>query len=261
MQSKPHQILERADHRPSPLPERPWAMRMTWRDLLFAHWPVSPDVLRPHVPDALDIDTFDGAAWLGVVPFLMDGVRLRAMPVLPGAGAFPELNVRTYVRAGGRSGVWFFSLDAASRLAVRGARAWFGLPYFDARMKVTREGREGTGEGLRVQYYSRRIHRGAASAAFDATYHPTGPAVAAASGSLERWLTERYCLFALDRRGSLRVGDIHHAPWSLQSAEAEIRANTMAGPLGLELPGDPVLHFADRLDVLAWGPVGLATVT
>ena len=235
-------------------------MRMTWRDLLFAHWPVSPDALRPHIPETLELDTFDGSAWLGVVPFRMDGVRLRrlhGLPVLPGTGAFPELNVRTYVRAGERSGVWFFSLDAGSRLAVRGARAWFGLPYFDARIKVDTDVRDARGEGHHVGYSSRRIHRGAPPAAFEATYHPTGPGSVALSGSLDRWLTERYCLFTLDRRGTMRVGDIHHVPWTLHQAEAEIRANTMAEPLGLALEGEPVLHFAHRLDVVAWSPVRL----
>ncbi len=232
-------------------------MRMTWRDLLFAHWSVSPDDLRPHVPAALELDTFEGSAWLGVVPFRMDNVRLRGLPALPGAGAFPELNVRTYVQAGGRSGVWFFSLDAASRLAVRGARAWFGLPYFDARMTVKTEGTVETGEAVGVHYRSRRIHRRAPPAAFEVTYRPTGPGAPAISGSLDRWLTERYCLFARDRRGTLRSGDIHHAQWQLQPAEAEIRSNTMAEPLGLELPGEPVLHFARQLDVLAWSPVPL----
>lgn len=253
------EILKRTDHRPWPLPARRWAMRMTWRDLLFAHWPVPARVLRPHIPDALEIDTFDGTAWLGVVPFLMDDVRLRGLPRLPGAGAFPELNVRTYVRAGERSGVWFFSLDAASRLAVRGARLWFGLPYFDARMKMEAEGDLGTGRGFRVEYTSRRTHKDASAAAFDATYSPTGPGSRAAPGSLAHWLTERYCLYAVGRNGALHVGDIHHEPWTLHAAEAEIRINTMtmAEPLGVALEGEPLLHFAKNLEVVAWSPAAL----
>lgn len=232
-------------------------MRMTWRDLLFAHWPVPAQALRAHIPDALEIDTFDGTAWLGVVPFLMDDVRLRGFPKLPGAGAFPELNVRTYVRAGDCSGVWFFSLDAASRLAVRGARLWFGLPYFDARMQMESGGDPGTGWGLRIRYTSRRSHKGAQPAAFDATYSPAGPGACAAPGSLPHWLTERYCLYASARNGALRVGDIHHEPWTLHAAEAEIRLNSMAEPLGVALEGEPVLHFAKSLDVVAWSPVAL----
>lgn len=260
MPNRAQEILEHTDHRPWQIPDRPWAMRMTWRDLLFAHWPVPPEALRPHLPDALELDTFDGSAWLGVVPFLMDDVSLRGLPTLPGAGAFPELNVRTYVRAGGHSGVWFFSLDAASRIAVRGARTWFGLPYYDARITLKTEGTVQAGEAFRIRYRSRRIHRGAPHAAFEATYGPTGPGSTALSGSLDRWLTERYCLFTLDRRGEMRVGDIHHVPWSLHQATAELRTNTMAEPLGLALEGEPLLHFAHRLDVLAWSPVALGRV-
>src|SRR5262245_20685303 len=111
-----------ASHRPWPLPQRPWAMGMHWHDLLFAHWPVKVESLRPLVPSELAIDTFDGQAWLGVVPFRMTAVRPRICPSLPGLSAFLELNVRTYVTAEGKPGVWFFSLDAASRLAVRAAR-------------------------------------------------------------------------------------------------------------------------------------------
>ncbi|MFN8423535.1 MAG: DUF2071 domain-containing protein [Anaerolineae bacterium] len=122
-----------AAHRPWPLPAAPWAMAMSWLDLLFLHWPLDPDVLAPFIPPPLVLDTFDGRAWLGVVPFRMAGVRLRGLPPIPGTAAFPEINVRTYaVAPDGRRGVWFFSLDATSRLAVRAARAWFGLPYFDA---------------------------------------------------------------------------------------------------------------------------------
>jgi uncharacterized protein len=123
------EIFRHTDHRPWPLPEQRWAMAMRWYDLLFAHWPVKPDVLQPLVPGGLRLDTFDGWAWLGVVPFRMEGVRPRYVPERPFAFAFPELNVRTYVTAAGRSGVWFFSLDATSRLAVRAARWWYGLPY------------------------------------------------------------------------------------------------------------------------------------
>jgi hypothetical protein len=113
---------------------------MSWHDLLFLHWPVEPDALRPHIPDRLAIDTFDGSAWLGVVPFRMSGVRPRFAPALPGVSAFPELNLRTYVTAGERAGVWFFSLEVTSRLAVLLARGAFHLPYFRARMRMQHEG-------------------------------------------------------------------------------------------------------------------------
>src|ERR1700687_6083754 len=126
--------LQDVAHRPWPLPARGWVMAGTWRDLLFAHWPVATTSLRPLVPARLRIDTFDGQAWLAVVPFRMSGVRLRGTPAMPWLSAFPELNVRTYVRCGAKPGVWFFSLDAGNPLAVGIARAWFHLPYYRAWM-------------------------------------------------------------------------------------------------------------------------------
>lgn len=223
-------------------------MAMTWHDLLFAHWRVPAATLRPLVPSSLTIDTFDGSAWIGVVPFRMTGVRLRGTPALPGPGAFPELNVRTYVKGGARPGVWFLSLDAASRVAVRAARGWFHLPYFDAEMECAEDGDD-------VVYRSHRTHTGAHAAAFAARYGPSGPAFAAAPGSLEHWLTERYCLYAAEPDGGVLRGEIHHAPWPLQPALAAIDANTMAAAGGVALPAAcPHLLFARRLDVVAWAP-------
>jgi len=237
--------LSDAAHRPWPLPDRPWVMTMQWHDLLFLHWPVPPAVLRPAIPPALTLETFEGTAWLGVTPFRMAGTRPRLVPPLPWCSAFPELNVRTYVNAEGKPGVWFFSLDAGNPLAVRGARYFFHLPYYDATMVAAREG-----DGVR--YTSTRTHRGAPSAAFAARYRPIGPVAYAAVDALEYWLTERYCLYAADRRGRVWRGDIHHAPWPLQPAEIDITCNTMADPLQYRLQGAPLPHFARRLDVVAW---------
>ena len=256
-----HPALALTDHRPWPVPTRPWAMSMSWHDLLFAHWELPADVVRPLVPSCLDLDLRDGAAWVGVVPFRMTGVRLRGTPAVPGPGAFPELNLRTYVRrdsAGGpRPGVFFWSLDAASRVAVRAARTWFHLPYFDAEMTCDATDSRTAGDvGAPVTYASRRTHRGAPSAEFAATYEPVGPVFRAAPGSLEAWLTERYCLYAVDRRGRALRGEIHHAPWPLQPARADIGTNTIADAAGLRLPdAAPLLHFARRLDVAGWAPV------
>lgn len=224
---------------------------MAWHDLLFAHWPVPASQLEPLLPAGLELDRFDGEAWLGIVPFRMSGVRLRRTPALPGPGGFPELNVRTYVRAGDKPGVWFFSLDARSRIAVFVARSWFRLPYFAARMRTSRQAEA-------VDYRSER-RRG--SAAFVARYRPTGPVFRARPGSLEHWLTERYCLYAPGGRGLLR-GEIHHPPWPLQPATAEIAANTMTQQLGFELPDvPPLLHFARSLGVVAWSPRALSSVS
>ena len=166
---------------------------MRWHDLLFAHWPVRVESIRPLIPAALKIDTFDGWGWIGVVPFRMSGVRPRYTPI---PFAFPELNVRTYVKSGGRSGVWFFSLDAASWLAVRAAR-WLGLPYYDARMTVKTHGE-------RVAYSSERTHKSAPAAELGATYGPTSPVYQAVPGTLDHWLTDRYVHFAALQPGNVR---------------------------------------------------------
>jgi uncharacterized protein YqjF (DUF2071 family) len=244
-----HPSLAALDHRPWPLPKGPWLMAMNWHDLLFAHWRVPVQVLRPLVPSGLEIDTFDGSAWIAVVPFRMSGVRARGTPAVPGPGAFPELNVRTYVRHGTKPGVWFFSLDAASRLAVRGARLTFHLPYFDADMRCDAAGDD-------IAYRSRRTHRGAPAAEFAARYGPAGPEFRSAPGSLEAWLTERYCLYAAKKGGTLLRGEIHHATWPLQPARASIDANTMTAAAGVPLPADPPhLLFVRRIDVVGWAPV------
>ena len=231
--------------RPWPLPTSPWVMKQEWHDLLFMHWPVAPDHLRPLIPAALALETFDGNAWLGIVPFHMTGIRLRGFPPLPGLSAFPELNVRTYVRNGDKPGVWFFGLDAASRLAVTLARRWYHLPYFHARMSVGIEGGE-------IRYACERAHRGEPSASFRATYRPSGDVIRAQLGTLEFFLIERYCLYAA-RGNTIFCGEIDHPPWPLQPAEASIELNTMAACHGVALPGlTPLLHFARFQNVRIW---------
>jgi uncharacterized protein YqjF (DUF2071 family) len=216
---------------------------MTWSDLLFMHWRVPEEALRRLVPAALEIDRFQGEAWLGVIPFYMTDVRPRwTPPVL--ASRFLELNVRTYVRHNGRAGVWFFSLDAASRLGVWAGQRFFCLPYQFAEMsQISR--------GDLIVYKSRRA--AAPDVQLECEYKPRGPQYHASPGSLDSWLTERYCLFAASSSGQLFRGDIEHAPWPLQAAEAEVEINTMTGPLGIALRSEaPLLHFARRLDVRAW---------
>jgi uncharacterized protein YqjF (DUF2071 family) len=221
-------------------------MAMRWHDLLFSHWPIDGRFLRPLIPPALQIDTYEGQAWIGVVPFRMTGVRPRYVPPLPGLSAFAEINLRTYVTAENKPGVWFFSLDAANRLAVWGARWTYHLPYYFARISVHEK------DGW-IVYASTR--RSGGTACFAGTYGPTGEPYRAAPGSIDHWLTERYCLYAADGKGRLFRGDIHHTPWPLQPAAAEIQSNTMTAPLGLNLPPTPsLLHFARRLDVIAWRP-------
>ena len=223
-------------------------MRMRWRDLLFAHWVVDAAALRPLIPSSLEIDTFEGRAYLGVVPFGMEDVAPRGLPAVPYFSAFPEVNVRTYVRAGERGGVWFLSLDAGRRLAVEGARLGFHLPYFHARMSMVRDDDA-------VEYRSTRRDRRGRPAELHVRYRPTGPAQPAPPGSLGRWLTDRLRLFAVDGHGRVSAASIAHAAWSLRPAEAEFRVETLSSAQGLELSGPPVhLAFADRLDVRAWWP-------
>lgn len=223
-------------------------MKQIWHDLLFAHWPVPATALRRLVPAQLTLDTFDAQCWVGVVPFHMSGIHRRGLPPIPGLSRFPELNVRTYVTHGGKPGVYFFSLDAANLAAVCAARAFYHLPYFYAAMSS--EERDGS-----VHYSSRRWRwrrRYSGHAEFRGSYRPTAEANLRANGSLDHWLTGRYCLYTV-HRGKIYRGEIHHQPWPLQDAEAEIELNNVAEAGGISLPDTkPLLHFARRLEVLIW---------
>jgi uncharacterized protein YqjF (DUF2071 family) len=234
-----------AAHRPWPVPEAPWWMAQTWDDLLFAHWRVPYEPVRALVPPDLELDRFEGDVWLGITPFCLTRVRVRGTLPVPRLSSFPELNVRTYVTAGGRPGIWFFSLDCASPVAVEVARRLYRLPYHRARMRVERA-------GGRIRYSSARSERSGGPVVFTADYGPVGEDFTAQPGTLDHFLTERYCLYAADGRRVYRA-DIHHPPWPLHRAEARIELNTMA-PAGVELGGEPLLHFAARQDVLIWAP-------
>lgn len=243
-------MLTQTVHRPWDMPQRPWLMRQTWHDLLFAHWPMPAEDLRDLIPPVFELDLFANQAWLAIVPFRMANVAPRSLPSVPWVSAFDEINVRTYVRVGDKPGVFFFSLDAASTLAVRTARMLFNLPYHSAVMQVIPRA-----DGL--SYVSRR--KGARpSAEFVATYGPAGPASAPPPGSLEYFLTERYCLYHLNHQDEPYRLEIHHAPWALQPGWASVAVNTMADASGLALPSrEPLLHFAKRQDVVAFAPTTL----
>jgi len=243
-------ILTQSSHRPWPLPRGPWIMTQQWIDLLFAHWPIPIATMRALVPPQLPLDTWEGMAWVGVVPFRMQGVRPRWCPAVPWLSAFPELNVRTYVKLRDRgvekTGVYFFSLEAANPVAVAIARSTFQLPYFNAQMSLLRTGDT-------IHYRSHRTHRGAPAAEFVGNYGPTGDVALAQPDSFDAWLTERYALYTVGARGQVLLGEIHHVPWPLQPATAEIEKNSMAAASGITLPDiDPILHFAQRLDVAVW---------
>jgi uncharacterized protein len=221
---------------------------MRWEELLFLHWRVPAARLRARLPAGVELELFDGSAWLGIVPFRMAATRLRWLPPLPAAHTFPELNVRTYVRVAGRPGVWFFSLDAASRATVAGARTWFGLPYYLARMRCDRT-------GSWVRYRSERRDGRGPRAEFAAEWQLAGVPTRAAPGSLEHFLCERYCLYA-ERRGRLVAGEVAHAPWQLAPAELRLAAFDMTRLLGFGLVGEPESALAANvLTVAGWAPV------
>jgi uncharacterized protein YqjF (DUF2071 family) len=243
----PARLLRDVAHRPWPLPRGPWVLRQRWLDLLFIHWPVAVADVRRLVPPSLDIQEFGGSSWVGIVAFKIEGLSWRFLPDLPYFSSFPELNLRLYVEAKGKPGVWFVSLDADSAAAVFGARAAFSLPYWRARIVLKRE------QG-RVAFTSAR--RGHPETAFEIRYAPTGAAAEAAPGTLDHFLTERYCLFTERPGGRLRRLDIHHPPWRLQRADADIGVNTLASSQGVVIgeAARPILHFSRRQDVLAWWP-------
>jgi uncharacterized protein YqjF (DUF2071 family) len=256
------ELLEHTAHRPFPPPSRPHVGVMRWHDLLFAHWPVDAEHVRHAMPAPLRpyLDVREGAAWVGVVPFWMSNVTGRLLPPIPGFSTFPELNVRTYVTIGGKPGVFFFSLDCTNLSAVMGARTLYSLPYFQARIAVWSDRQVGVHmpgfappARAEVRYVCERSEP-PLPAQFRGSYRATGEVNHPQRGSLEEFLVERYCLYTT-RRGQVLRADIHHLPWPLQPAEAEIEINTMALAGGVVLPQvQPRLHFAKCLDVLVWWP-------
>jgi uncharacterized protein YqjF (DUF2071 family) len=242
----PHPSLQDTAHRPWALPAANWTMRQEWHDLAFLHWEIAAAEIRGRLPPGVEVDTWGGAAWIGVVPFDMKGVTRRGMPAPRWLSDFPEINVRTYVTMNGKPGVWFFSLDAPSRLAVWAARTFYRLPYFFAGIEVERD-------GDRVLYAHRR-----GDLLFRAAYRPLQNLEATAD-SFERWATERYCLYTAGRNGRLYRAQIHHPKWPLQRAEIEIVENTLLrgwrpGPM------HPSVLFSRRLPVILW-PLEPATAT
>ncbi len=245
------EIRVRTSYRPRPLPSGRWALTQRWNDVLFAHWPVPPAQLTPLIPDGLQIDAFEGSAWVGVVPFWMDRIKVRGVPPIPGTRSFPELNLRTYVRdaQSGSPGVYFLSLDAGNLMAVAVGRAFYHLPYHWAQIRFERQN-----ERDFVFESQRRLQ--SSPVEFKARYRGLGPTRKLAEsrpGTLEFFLTERYCLFTVNRAGRPIRADVHHVPWPLEDAEADIERNDLPAVFGITLPGEkPVLHYSRRLAVYIW---------
>jgi uncharacterized protein YqjF (DUF2071 family) len=238
-------LLRDTRHRPWPIPTAPWVIEQSWQNLLFAHWPVAPDMLRSFVPAPLTLDVYGTDAYISITPFYLTDFRIRLLPKLPFASDFLEMNCRTYVTYEGRPGIFFFSLDAANPLAVLGAELTFGLPYFLADMTMARRGEW-------THYSSMRTDEG--DARFEGRYRATGPVFTAEPTTLEYFLAERYALYTV-RGGHVQRGDIHHAPWRLQKAEADIAVNTVAAASGITLPERaPLVHYSARQDTIIWAP-------
>ena len=241
-----NRILATTEHRPWPMPKSPWVMTQRWNDLLFAHWPIQAMDLTHLLPEGLIVDTFEGSAWVGVVPFWMDQIRMRTLPQIPGARKFAELNLRTYVRDRhtNQPGVYFFSLDAANPFAVSAARMFFDLPYYWAHMKVDHSHERD------VRYSSERLFT-RRPASFKARYRSLGKPCL--KGGLETFLTERYALFTRGKHTIERV-NIHHMPWPLELAEAEFEMNTLPEAHGIRLPDTkPLLQYSREQVVYIWG--------
>lgn len=248
-------VADRIDRvTPRARPAGPALMRQNWHHLLFLHWEVEPEKLRALLPPGLDLDLYEGKAYVGLTPFTMTGVRPVGVPPVPFVSSFHETNVRTYVHVGGRDpGVWFFSLEAASTLAVVAARTLLGLPYRRARIEMDVE-RRGPGEAPVIRYRLRRRWPTLAPAACAVRYAPRGPAVFAPLGSLEYFLAERYVVYSAVR-GRLYRGRVHHAPWPLQGAELFAWDETLLAADGVTRPHTPPLaHYGREARVEVFGP-------
>jgi len=227
-------------------PEGQPLMHQTWGKLLFIHWPIEPHFLRPLIPVQLEIDIFHGSAWIAIAPFTMWDIRALPplLPPVPGLSSAHELNVRTYVYLNNEPGVWFFSLDCNSAAAVMAARMFYHLPYYNADIELDED-------GAGISYNLKRTDKPAAR--FTGSWNPGAHMSRSEPGSIEFFLTERYCLYA-EHHDSIYQARIHHQPWPLQKAELTSLDSTMIEAAGLSVPkGDPLPHYCEKLDVNIWG--------
>lgn len=239
-------LMNDITHRPWPLPSKKWIMRQTWSNLLFLHWPIPPETLRPHIPSSLQIDTFDRSAWLGVVVFVMEGIYPRGLSSVSLTPKFSEVNVRTYVQCDGKPGVYFMSLDVDDWASYTIAKRWYRLSYHPAQISIQKEGQT-------FHYESIRKGKTNTPITCKGTYTPLSDVYFPEKGTLDHWLTERYCLYSTDNKANIYCGEIHHRPWPLQKAETEICMNTLFSPFNFDLTGiKPISHFSKGIDTLIW---------
>ena len=227
-------------------PDAPAVMRQDWHHLLFLHWEVPPQELQRLVAPELTVDTFDGNAYVGLVAFTLSGVRPLLTPPLPWISSFHEINVRTYVHLNGRDpGVWFFSLDASSAIAVAAARAAYHLPYFHASTEFL-------ASSERIDFQSRRDDpRGTMPATSRIRYMPMDGIVKhAAPGTIEHFLMERYILYTTDDEHRLCRARVHHQPYPIQRADVLDCEETMIWAAGIRRPESaPLRHYASEVNV------------
>lgn len=220
------------------------SLAMGWRYLLFENWRVDPTLIDAHLPESLEVDTYDGNAWLSIVPFVNVALRPNGFPSWAGA-SLPELNVRTYVRYENIPGVYFFSLDAQGIISVLGARILHRLPYYYARISL-----DTSDDGIR--FSSRRRHPGARPAQYRAWYRPKGQPFAATEDPLTEFLFERYRLYTEDMDGMIRYTAVEHDPWIVRDVDTEVRAQSMLRASGFERPkGEPIYYYSPGLNVRA----------
>lgn len=235
-------ILESTDHRDYPLPDKPWIMTQKWNDLLFIHLPVLQNILTAKLPKGLELDTFQGKAWISILPFRVTNMHLRKIPPLPFFHSFLEINVRTYVKSNGLPGVYFFSLDANHFPAVFAART-VTLPYFYANMNMKRE---------KDTIHIESVRNNNSDIALKGSYKPISEGYFPERSSLSYWLMERYFLWS-SRKNMLFRGDIHHKPWKIQKAEAVLKKQNMLPDfLNDTIIGNPIFHYANTKRVLIW---------
>ena len=235
-------------HLPFPMPNRPFAISQECRELTFMHWKVDPERLKPHLPDGLEIDLFNGEAYVGVIPFVMKNVRPRGLPSVPGISTFAEFNVRTYVIKDGQAGVFFLTLDAKSLVTCFYAPRAYGLPYRYAKASVKYEGES-------LQWRSRRSSDGAELIGSTSN---KGPLQSSDSNTLEHYFFERYCLYT-EHQGCIRRAYVYHQPWSFTEAEVNLESNSLLESynMGLDALSPDLIHYSQGLLVKTW-PIEVA---
>jgi uncharacterized protein YqjF (DUF2071 family) len=238
--------MDEVTHRPWPIISQNWIIRQSWSNVLFIHWPISAELLRPHIPRSLEIDTFDGTAWMSVVVFVMEGIYLRGLSALSVTPKFAEINVRTYVHLDGKPGVYFMSLDVGDLASLMIAKRWYRLPYKAAQISFQKEGRTFLCQSLRKGKSNVPI-------GFHGNFIPLSGVYLSKKEMFDYWLTERYCFFSANKRGNIYGGEIHHQPWPLQKVEIEICRNSLFTPFQFDLSEEKTIaHFSKGLDTLFW---------